>query len=146
MRKEKLIYSGSVNKVKFYKSSSLKWKQRKAVHSLQVHELEWDHGVIHRHLTWAPLSWNINILQDCEFMSANKTMLKQNTNHLFSQETDRNWIATSWGQKMDGVWKDAKNKLVEFIRFLLCFHFAHCGKVFALCIADNNNMTFGGHI
>ena len=41
------------------------------------------------------------------------------------------------GQKMDGVWTDAE-KLVEFIRFLLCFHFACCGKDFALCIADNN--------
>ena len=50
---------------------------------------------------------------------------------------------------MDGIWKDAE-KLVEFIRFLLCFHFARCGKDFALCIADNNindnHMTFGGHI
>ena len=51
---------------------------------------------------------------------------------------------------MDGVWTDAE-KLVEFIRFLLCFHFACCGKDFALCIADNNicndnHMTFGGHI
>ena len=43
------------------------------------------------------------------------------------------------GQKMDGVWKDGE-KLVEFIRFLLCFHFAHCGKDFTLCIADNNIM------
>ena len=43
------------------------------------------------------------------------------------------------GQKMDGVWKDGE-KLVEFIRFLLCFHFAHRGKDFALCIADNNIM------
>jgi len=60
-------------------------------------------GAIHRHLTCAPLSRNINILQDSEFMSANKmfeakaisylrkkTMRNQNTNHPFSQETCRN--------------------------------------------------------
>ena len=56
-------------------------------------------AAIHRHLTCAPLSRNINILQDSEFMSANKmfeakaklftkkTMRNQNTNHPFSQET-----------------------------------------------------------
>ena len=57
-------------------------------------------AAIHRHLTCAPLSRNINILQDSEFMSANKMFeakaklfMKENnakpkhTNHLFSQET-----------------------------------------------------------
>ena len=60
-------------------------------------------AAIHRHLTCALLSRNINILHDNEFMSANmatkclkrkpnylrkKTMRNQNANHLFSQERD----------------------------------------------------------
>ena len=42
------------------------------------------------------------------------------------------------GQKMDGVWRDGE-KLVEFIRFLLCFHFARWFRL-VYCIADNNIM------
>ena len=59
------------------------------------------------------------------------------------------------GQNTDGVWKDAE-KLVEFIWFSLCFHFARRGREgwreltrydLALCIDNNDNhMTFVGHI
>ena len=65
-------------------------------------------AAIHHHLICAPLSRNNNILQDSEFMSANQMFeakaklftkennANQNTNRLFSKETCRNWIDTSW--------------------------------------------------
>ena len=58
-----------------------------------------------------------------------ETMRNQNTNHLFSQEICRNWIDTSImeGQNKDSVWKNAE-KLVDYIWFSLCFHFARRGR------------------
>lgn len=96
-------------------------------------------AAIHCHLTCAPLSQNINIFQDSEFMSANKmfeakakllrkkTMRNQNTNHLLSQETCKklNRYFTE-RQNTDGVWKDGK--INEFIWFSLCFYFACRGR------------------
>lgn len=97
-------------------------------------------AAIHRHLTCAPLSRNINILQDSEFMSANKMFeakaklfTKENNakpKHKSSiqsgdmQKLNRYFME---GQNMDGVWKDAE-MLVEFIWFSLCFHFARRGR------------------
>ena len=97
-------------------------------------------AAIHRHLTCAPLSRNINILQDSEFMSANKMFeakaklfTKENNakpKHKSSiqsgdmQKLNRYFME---GQNTDGVWKDAE-KLVEFIWFSLCFHFARRGR------------------
>ena len=52
--------------MKFYESSSLKWK------ALTPSVLAGVRAAIHRHLTCAPFSRNINILQDSEFISANK--------------------------------------------------------------------------
>ena len=97
-------------------------------------------AAIHRHLTCAPLSRNINTLQDSEFMSANKMFeakaklfTKENNakpKHKSSiqsgdmQKLNRYFME---GQNTDGVWKDAE-KLVEFIWFSLCFHFARRGR------------------
>ena len=93
---------------------------------------------IHRHLTCAPLSRNINILQDSEFMSANKmfeakakpfTRDAKPKHKLSIQSGDMQKLNRYFmeGQNTDGVWKDAE-KLVEFIWFLLCFHFACRGR------------------
>ena len=57
--------------VKFCESSSLKGKHRKAKH-FTICALAGIRVAIHRHLTCAPLNRDINILQDSEFMSANK--------------------------------------------------------------------------
>ena len=77
-------------------------------------------AAIHRHLTCASLSRNINILQDSEFVSANKifevklsflrkrTMRNQNTNHLFMQSGDMQKLDRYFmeEQNTDGVWQD----------------------------------------
>lgn len=97
-------------------------------------------AAIHRHLTCAPLSRNINILQDGEFISANK--LFEATAKLFTKENNakpkhKSSIQSGdlqklnryfmQGQNKDSVWKNAE-KLVEFIWFSLCFHFARRGR------------------
>ena len=97
-------------------------------------------AAIHHHLTCAPLSRNINILQDSEFMSANK-IFEEKAN-LFTEENNAKPRHKSSiqsgdmqkfnryfmeGQNKDSVWKDAE-KLVEFIWFSLCFHFARRGR------------------
>ena len=84
-------------------------------------------AAIHHHLTCAPLSRNINILQDSEFMSANKMF--EAKAKLFTKETNERPRHKSSiqsgdmqkfnryfmeGQNKDSVWKDAEN-LVEFI-------------------------------
>ena len=91
-------------------------------------------ATIHCHLTCAPLSRNINILQDSEFMSANKIEAKAK---LFAKPKHKSSIQSGdmqklnryfmEGQTTDGVWKDGE-KLVEFIWFSLCFHFARHGR------------------
>ena len=97
-------------------------------------------AAIHRHVTCASLSRNINILQDSEFISANKMFeakaklftKEKNTKpkHKSSihsgdmQKLNRYFME---GQNTDGVWKNAE-KLVEFIWFSLCCHFAHRGR------------------
>jgi len=93
-------------------------------------------AAIHHHPTCAPLSRNINILQDSEFMSANKMF--EAKAKLFTKENNAKPKHKSSiqsgdmpklnrylmeGQNTDGVWKDAE-KLVEFIWFSLYFHFA----------------------
>ena len=97
-------------------------------------------AAIHHHLTCAPLSRNINILQDSEFMSANKIF--EEKAKLFTKESNAKQRHKSSiqsgdmqkfnrydieGQNKDSVWKDAE-KLVELIWFSLCFHFAHRGR------------------
>ena len=96
-------------------------------------------AAIHRHLTCAPLSRNINILQDSEFISANKMFeakaklfMKENnakSKHKFIQSADMQKLDRYFmeGQNTSGVWKSAE-KLVEFIWFSLCFHFARRGR------------------
>ena len=84
-------------------------------------------AAIHRHLTCAPLSRNINILQGSEFVSANKMF--EAKAKLFTKENNakpkhKSSIQSGDMQKLnryfmegkntDGVWKDAE-KLVEFI-------------------------------
>ena len=95
---------------------------------------------IHRHLTCAPLSRNINILQDSELMSANKMFdakanlfTKENnakTKHKSSihsgdvQKLNRYFME---GQDKDSDWKEAE-KIVEFIWFSLSFPFTGSGR------------------
>ena len=84
---------------------------------------------IYRHLICVPLSRNINILKDSEFMSANKMFetkaklfTKENNakpkHKPFVQSGDMQKLNRYFieGQNMDGVWKDGE-KLVEFIWF-----------------------------
>ena len=100
-------------------------------------------AAIHRHLTCAPLSQNLNILQDSEFMSANKMFeakAKLFTNENNAKPKHKSSIQSGGMQKLnryfmggkntDGVWKDQKDseKLVEFIWFSLCFQFARRGR------------------
>ena len=70
-------------------------------------------AVIHCHLTCAPLSRNINILQDSEFMSANKMFeakaklfMKENN----SKPKHKSSIPSGDMQKLnqEGVWKDTE--------------------------------------
>ena len=83
---------------------------------------------------------NINILQDSEFVSANKIF--EEKAKLFTKENNAKPRHKSSiqsgnmqkfnrynmeGQNKDSVWKDAE-KLVEFIWFSLCFHFARRGR------------------
>ena len=77
MRKEN--YSGSQNS----KCNGLEWNSAKG-QALTPSALTGIRVAIHRHLTCAPLSRNINILQDSEFMSANK-MFEAKTK-LFTKE------------------------------------------------------------
>ena len=62
-------------------------------------------AVIHRHLTSAETSTFCKTANSCLLTKClkrrpsclrKKTMQTQNTNHLFSQETCRNWIGASW--------------------------------------------------
>ena len=97
-------------------------------------------AAIHRHLTCTLLSRNINILQDSKFMSANKMF--EAKAKLFTKENDakpkhKSSIQSGDMQKLNqyfmegqnthSIWKDAE-KLVEFIWFSLCFHFARRGR------------------
>ena len=83
---------------------------------------------------------NINILQDSEFMSANKIFeekaklfTKENNaeprhkSSIQSRDMQKFNRYNMEGQNKDSVWKDAE-KLVEFIWFSLCFHFARPGR------------------
>ena len=97
-------------------------------------------AAIHCQLTCAPLSRNINILQDGEFISANK--LFEATAKLFTKENNAKPKHKSSiqsgdlqklnryfmeGQNKDSVWKNAE-KWVEFVWFSSCFHFARRGR------------------
>ena len=97
-------------------------------------------AAIHRHLTCAPLSRNINIQQDSELMSANK-MFEAKAN-LFTKENNGKPKHKSSihsgdiqklnryfmeGQDKDSDWKEAE-KQVEFIWFSLSFRFTRRGR------------------
>ena len=94
-------------------------------------------AAIHRHLTCSPLSRNIHILQDSEFISAQKMF--EAKPKLFTKEKNakpkhKSSIQSGHmqklsryfmeGQNMDGFWKNAE-KLVEFIWFSLCYRFSY---------------------
>lgn len=96
-------------------------------------------AAIHRHITSAPLSRNMNILQDSDFMSANKmfeskTKLFTKDNnvkpqHKASIETgDMEKIAKYFREgQSDGVWT-SNERLLEFVWFTICFHFGRRGR------------------
>ena len=90
----------------------------------------------HRHLTCAPLSRNISILQESEFISANKMFegkaklftkqCETKTQIIYSVKRYAETESIPHGraeQLEHGVWKNAE-KLVEFVWFSLCFRFA----------------------
>ena len=91
-------------------------------------------AAIHRHLTCAPLSRNIKNMSANKMFEAKAKLLTKENNakpkHKSSiqsgdmQKLNRYFME---GQNTDGVWKDAE-KLVEFIWFSLCFHFARRGR------------------
>lgn len=97
-------------------------------------------AAIHRHITSAPLSRNVNILQDSYFMSANKMF--EAKAKLFTKENNKKPKHKQSidsgdmeklnkyfleGQNKDGVWKDPE-KLTEFVWFSLCYHFGRRGR------------------
>jgi len=123
--------------VKFCESSSLSVNRERP--SITQNALTGIRAAIHLHLTCAPLSRNKDILQDSEFMSADK-MLEGRAN-LFTKENDakpaehKSSIHSEDRKKLNrylmegkntGVCKDAE-KLVQFIWFSLYFHFARRG-------------------
>ena len=112
-------------------------------------------AAIHRHLTRAPLSRNINILQDSEFMSASKMFeakaklfMKENNakpKHKSSiqsgdvQKLNRYFME---GQNTDGVWKDAENSPADW-----CKNCGIYGKSTKFCTKIENyllnNISYG---
>ena len=92
-------------------------------------------AAIHRHLTCAPLSRNKHLARQRIHIDPPTKCLKRRPSYLRHnakpehksyiqsgdmQKLDRYLME---GQNTDGVWKNAE-KLVEFIWFSLCFHFA----------------------
>ena len=91
-------------------------------------------AAIHRHLTSAPLSRNVNILQDSDCMSEAKA-------NLFTKEPNvkpKRKPSIEYGDmeklnkyfmegKNHGIWRNPE-KLVEFVWFSLCYHFARRGR------------------
>ena len=97
-------------------------------------------AAIHRHITSAPLSRNVNILQDSDFMSANKMFeakaklftkeMNVKPKHKQSiQSGDMEKLSKYFieGQNGDGVWKDPE-KRIEFVWFSLCYKFGRRGR------------------
>ena len=96
-------------------------------------------AAIHRHLTSAPLSRNVNILQDSDFMSANKMF--EAKAKLFTKEQNvkpKHKPSIEYGDmeklnkyfmegQNNGIWRNPE-KLVEFVWFSLCYHFARRGQ------------------
>ena len=96
-------------------------------------------AAIHRHITSVPLRRNVNILQDSDFMSANKMF--EAKAKLFTKERNpkpqhKASIESGDMEKLqkyftegqnDGVWKDPE-KLSEFLWFSLCYHFGRRGR------------------
>lgn len=96
-------------------------------------------AAIHRHLTSAPLSRNVNILQDSDFMSANKMF--EAKAKLFTKEQNvkpKHKPSIEYGDmeklnkyfmegQNNGIWRNPE-KLVEFVWFSLCYHFARRGR------------------
>ena len=96
-------------------------------------------AAIHRHLTSAPLSRNVNILQDSDFVSANKMF--EAKAKLFTKEQNvkpkhKPFIEYGDMEKLNkyfmegqnnGIWRNPE-KLVEYVWFSLCYHFARRGR------------------
>ena len=96
-------------------------------------------AAIHRHLTSAPLSRNVNILKDSDFMSANKVF--EAKAKLFTKEQNvkpKHKPSIEYGDmeklnkyfmegQNNGIWRNPE-MLVEFVWFSLCYHFARRGR------------------
>ena len=97
-------------------------------------------AAIHRHLTSAPVSRSVNIMQDSEFLSANKMFeakCKLYTKDMNPKPTHKSSIAAgdmvklrqyfSEGLGTDNSWAD-NERLLEYVWFSLCFHFGRRGR------------------
>ena len=95
-------------------------------------------AAIHRQLTSAPISRGMNILQDSEFISANKMFeakCKLYTKEMNPKPAHKSSIAAgdmlklrcyfSEGLDSNNYWADPE-RLLQFVWFSLCFHFGRC--------------------
>ena len=97
-------------------------------------------AAIHRQLTSAPISRSMNIMQDSEFLSANKMFeakCKLYTKEMNPKPTHKSSIAAgdmlklrgyfSEGLDSNNSWADPE-RLLQFVWFSLCFHFGRRGR------------------
>ena len=85
-------------------------------------------AAVHRHLTSAPLSRNVNILQDRDFMSANKML--EGKAKLFTKEQNvkpKHKTSIEYGdmEKLNKYFMEGQN---NGIWFSLCYHFTRRGR------------------
>ena len=95
-------------------------------------------AAIHRQLTSAPISRSMNIIQDSEFLSANKMFeCKLYTKQMNPKPTHKSSIAAEDMLKLRGYfserldsnnsWADPE-RLLQFVWFSLCSHFGRRGR------------------
>ena len=97
-------------------------------------------AAIHRQLISAPISRSMNIMQDSEFLSANKMFeakCKLYTKEMNPKPTHKSSIAAgdmlklrdyfSEGLDSNNSWADPE-RLLQFVWFSLCFHFGRRGR------------------
>ncbi|CAH3185647.1 unnamed protein product, partial [Porites lobata] len=92
-------------------------------------------AAIHRQLTSAPISRSMNIMQDSEFLSANRMFeakCKLYTKEMNPKPTHKSSITVGDMLKLRGL--DSNNswagpeRLLQFVWFSLCFHFGRRGR------------------
>ena len=97
-------------------------------------------AAIHRQLTSAPISRSINIMQDTEFLTANKMFeakCKLYTKEMHPKPTHKSSIAAGDMEKLcqyfseglgaNSLWVDPE-RLLQFVWFSVCFYFGRRGR------------------